>query len=85
LGARQPPASALRSSLEENAMQENEPITSVGWTTRFMRWEFLAVILVIVAVVTIGIVTTIRHGERPQGGINADGQPVPAHADGATR
>lgn len=66
-------------------MQEDEPITSVGWTTRFMRWEFLTVVLVIVAVVAIGIVTTIRHGERPQGGITADGQPLPAPGDGATR
>ena len=66
-------------------MQEDKPITSVGWTTRFVRWEFLAIVLVIVAVIVAGIVNTMRHGERPQGGINADGQPLPAHADGATR
>lgn len=66
-------------------MREDEPITSVGWTTRFMRWEFLAVVLVIIAAVTVGIVITIRHGERPQGGINADGQPLPNHAEGAAR
>ncbi|KQZ29857.1 hypothetical protein [Caulobacter sp. Root1472] len=66
-------------------MQEDEPITSVGWTTRFMRWEFLTIVLVIIAVVAVGIVTTIRHGERPQGGINVNGQPLPTHADGASR
>jgi hypothetical protein len=66
-------------------MRKDEPITSVGWTTRFMRWEFLTIVLVIVAVVAMGIVTTIRHGERPQGGINADGQPLPARADSASR
>lgn len=56
--------------------ERHDEIKSIGWTGRLMRWESLAIFVILAILIAIGIVYDLRHGPNPRGGIDATGGPV---------